>query len=275
MASSEPVGSPRAGLLDPSRLPHAPNFRDLGGLPAEAGRQLRHGVLFRSGALSTLTAAEARYLRDELGVRTVLDLRTADEGAQSPSRELAAAGAAVHPLPLDRETTYAYEAWQGCASAGEFDVTDGYLGYLRNSGDTLAHGLRALSQPGALPAVVHCTLGKDRTGVFTALLLRCLGVDVDAVARDYARSQPAVPAVLASLAPDSDHHAAFRRLPAWATSAHPETVARLLARVEEDYGGVLGWAASVGVADATLQQLRGALLRPGQASTQDDRTPAE
>lgn len=247
-------------MLDPSRLPHAPNFRDLGGTPTETGQRLRHGVLFRSGSLSMLTAAEAGYLRDELGVRTVLDLRAADEGEQAPSRELAAAGVAIRPLPLDRETSYAYQAWQGRADAGEFDVTDGYLGYLRNSGTTLARGVRALSQPGALPAVVHCTLGKDRTGVFVALLLRYLGVGVDAVADDYAASQAAVPAVLAALAPDSDHHAAFRRLPAWATAAQPETVTRLLARVDEDYGGVPAWAASVGVTAATLQQLRDALL---------------
>lgn len=248
-------------MLDPTRLPHAPNFRDLGGMPTETGKRLRHGMLFRSGSLSALTAAEARYLRDELGVRIVLDLRTADEQAQAPSRELAAAGVGIRPLPLDRETSYAYQAWQGRGHAGEFDVTDGYLGYLRNSGSTLARGVRALAQPGALPAVVHCTLGKDRTGVFVALLLRCLGVDVEAVADDYAASGATVPAVLAALAPDSDHHAAFQRLPAWATAAHPETARRLLARVDDGYGGVPGWAASVGVTGTTLQQLHDALLQ--------------
>lgn len=245
---------------DPSRLPHAPNFRDLGGMPTEAGRRLRHGVLFRSGSLSALTAAEARYLRDELGVRTVLDLRAADEGAQAPSRELAATGVTTRSLPLDRETSYAYEAWQGSSSTDDFDVTDGYLGYLRNSGAILAQGLQALAQPGALPAIVHCTLGKDRTGVFVALLLRCVGVSIDAVAHDYARSQAAVPAVLAALAPDSDHHAAFRRLPGWATTAHPDTARRLLARIDDDYGGVPAWAAGAGVTASTLHQLRTALL---------------
>lgn len=248
-------------VLDPSRLPHAPNFRDLGGMPTETGSRLRHGVLFRSGSLSALTAPEARYLRDELGVRAVLDLRASDEGTQAPSHELAATGVTTRSLPLDRETTYAYEAWQGSATVDCFDVTDGYLGYLRNSGATLAQGLQALAQPGALPAIVHCTLGKDRTGVFVALLLRCLGVGVDAVARDYARSEAAVPAVLAALAPGSDHHAAFRRLPAWATAAHPDTARRLLARIGDDYGGVSAWAAGAGLPGSTLHQLRAVLLQ--------------
>jgi protein tyrosine/serine phosphatase len=53
----------------------------------------------------------------------------------------------------------------------------------------LAQALRTLASPAALPVLVHCIHGKDRTGLVAALLLRLLGVDRETVVRDYAVSE--------------------------------------------------------------------------------------
>ncbi|MGZ4769545.1 MAG: tyrosine-protein phosphatase, partial [Ilumatobacteraceae bacterium] len=65
-------------------VPHlagALNFRDLGGLPTVDGRFTRRGVLFRSGGLEELTSRDVGLLIDEIGLRTIIDLRSADDCA--------------------------------------------------------------------------------------------------------------------------------------------------------------------------------------------------
>lgn len=53
------------------------------------------------------------------------------------------------------------------------------------SGPEVAAGLRALLEPGGLPVLVHCTQGKDRTGIMVALVLLACGVPAGAVQHDY------------------------------------------------------------------------------------------
>jgi protein-tyrosine phosphatase len=64
---------------DPPRLEGSPNFRDVGGLPTVDGRFTRRGVLFRSSALEELTSRDVRLLIDDIGLRTVIDLRSVDD----------------------------------------------------------------------------------------------------------------------------------------------------------------------------------------------------
>src|SRR4249920_802968 len=70
---------PLPAEMSVSLLEGTPNFRDLGGLPTVDGRVTKHGVLFRSSALEELSSRDVRVLIDEIGVRTVIDLRSADD----------------------------------------------------------------------------------------------------------------------------------------------------------------------------------------------------
>ena len=63
-----------------------------------------------------------------------------------------------------------------------------YLAWLDGSGAAFADAVHALARPGALPALVHCTAGKDRTGVLMALVLDVLGVGEKAIVADYLQS---------------------------------------------------------------------------------------
>ena len=63
---------------------------------------------------------------------------------------------------------------------------------LDNAGEEIRSALEVLAGPDALPAVFHCTAGKDRTGLLSAILLTLLGVPEDTVVADYALSQEAM-----------------------------------------------------------------------------------
>ena len=70
-----------------------------------------------------------------------------------------------------------------------------YLGYLSDRGENVVAAVRLLADPDAGPALVHCAAGKDRTGVFVALVLDAIGVERDAVVADYALSAEQVEAL--------------------------------------------------------------------------------
>jgi protein-tyrosine phosphatase len=148
------------------RLPleGASNFRDLGGYRASGGRYVRWGLVYRSGHLANLTAQDYEYLKS-LGIRLVCDVRTEAERLRSPTH------------------------WMG--PAPDFLSTQiesgGYDRYVNDYASQYGTILRRLAA-GELPAVEHCSSGKDRTGVFSALLLTALGVPRDVVIEDYLRT---------------------------------------------------------------------------------------
>jgi protein-tyrosine phosphatase len=153
------------------------NLRDLGGLDAAGGRRTRHGRVYRSGALDGLgAAAEARLIG--LRLRTVFDLRADDERAERPdpvpSRGVRVAGRP--PVPGIRPQT---------ALDAETRLGEVYVGLIDAAAGSIGSILRALADDGALPALIHCHAGKDRTGVVAAVLLEILGVERGVVLDDY------------------------------------------------------------------------------------------
>lgn len=67
-------------------------------------------------------------------------------------------------------------------------IDDLYRRIVDHRGVHLTGAVRALAAPGALPAVVHCSAGRDRTGLVAALVLSVVGVPYDEIAEDYART---------------------------------------------------------------------------------------
>jgi protein-tyrosine phosphatase len=145
------------------RLPleGAVNFRDLGGYRTSDGRYVRWGLAYRSNQLSNLTARDYEYLKS-LGIRLVCDVRTEAEQLRSPTH------------------------WAG--DPPEFLSTPiesgGYDRYVIDDAPQVGAILGRLAA-GSLPAVEHCSGGKDRTGVFSAILLTALGVPHKVVVEDY------------------------------------------------------------------------------------------
>ncbi|GAA0610676.1 tyrosine-protein phosphatase [Sporichthya brevicatena] len=156
------------------------NLRDVGGYPTAGGGRIRAGLLLRGGALGELTTA-AHPMLLELGLRTVIDLREDKELVGLPDSVLPD-GLALHRNPL----------YRGRIRLGEIDdLAELYTQILERCADQVVAAIEVLAGEGALPALVHCSAGKDRTGLIVGVLLSALGVPDDVVAVDYARSEEA------------------------------------------------------------------------------------
>jgi protein-tyrosine phosphatase len=232
------------------------NFRDLGGYPAVGGRRVRRRVLYRSDALHQLSPADVARVRDALGVRTVIDLRT--------SAEVASDGVGPLPLPpVQRHHLPLFEAdGRDPSERTPRPLDEIYALMLRFAREPIARALDVIAaSPG--PAVFHCAAGKDRTGVIAAVVLAVLGVPDEHVIEDYAATRKSLERIVARLRASEGYQYIFEELPPETLHAEPETMARLLEHARERYGGLRGWALGAGVAPATVATLELRLLEAG------------
>ena len=171
-------------------LEGAPNFRDLGGYATEDGRGVRWGILYRSDNLAHLTDADLEKVA-ALGIRIVCDLRGPDERAEEPDRLPESDPPAVASLEIV-DASFSATALRERISSGDLDSVD--LRELLIDANRLFAGRFApqyaalferITQPENLPALVHCTAGKDRAGFASALILRTLGVPMETVREDF------------------------------------------------------------------------------------------
>ncbi len=172
------------------RLVGADNFRDLGGYATSDGRTVAWGRLFRSGHLGHLTDADLQAI-DRLGIRLVCDLRAESERADLVSRFPHRTDVKVVPLPVDfpaLEPGLVRRRLLGrdfAAGALAETVLAAYRAYVTDFAPAFGGVLRALAEPGHVPALIHCNGGKDRTGFASALALLALGVPRTTIVEDY------------------------------------------------------------------------------------------
>jgi protein-tyrosine phosphatase len=188
------------------KLPSARNFRDLGGHPAADGRRVRHGRVFRCGALAELDAGDAGRLQ-ALGLRCVIDFRSNEERAREPALWPAA--------PETRRIEWDYEldraAYSGLLREATPDELDELMrGFYRRMPSEFAHCYRELFAAlldAHVPLAFHCAAGKDRTGIAAALFLSALGVPRDRVYDEYLLSNAQL--MHARLRPPGMPHSVF------------------------------------------------------------------
>ena len=236
-------------------LDGAVNFRDLGGYATVDGRRTRWRVLFRADGLSELSQTDFSIMRD-LGIRTVVDLRSGHEVEQSRF------DVEAHPVDFHH-----FPFIDQLPDVEQWDRRPGLLGaqykeMLDDAAPQIIGAMEVLTAPDSLPAVFHCTAGKDRTGLLSALVLSLLGVPEETVVADYALSGEAMERLRAKLIvkyPDSrDTIADIDEV----FSANPTNMVNLFAYLRERYGSVTEYAVTVGVPDAVVARLREELLEP-------------
>lgn len=233
------------------------NFRDLGGYVGAGGRPLRWRRLYRADGLHRLSAGDLERLA-ELGLRTVIDLRTPGEVTERgrirwPGDDLGYVNLPmmdVLPEKSDYDVTWATS--EGVATQYESILADG--------APAVRQSLQALSDASSYPVVFHCMAGKDRTGILSAVVLGLLGVADDDIVADYALSAAAMERMLSWYRRVQPERA--EELEASAASmvhAEPATMERFLSGQRATYGGLDGYAASLGLGDITTT-LRALLL---------------
>jgi protein tyrosine/serine phosphatase len=236
------IRHPRHLLLDGTR-----NVRDVGGYPAAGGRSTRWRTLLRSDELTRIPAA-TRHAFEELGLRQVIDLRWPEELDRSPNSFERATGIRYTSIPLlaDDPTPHA-----GLAGM--------YRHVLDARGPQLAEVVRALLAEDALPAVIGCAAGKDRTGVTIALLLDLCGVPRDVIVEDYAMSAAHFASAVAHIELDD------WRSQSLVVDSPPEFIESALAHLDEQHGGARALLLGLGLTNPELDELVERLTEPRPA----------
>ncbi|MDR2565575.1 MAG: tyrosine-protein phosphatase [Bifidobacteriaceae bacterium] len=232
----------------PLGVPGTYNFRDVGGYPVAGGGATRPGVLFRSDSLDGLTPAGRRALH-ELGVRSVIDLRSAEEVAAAPD-PLSGLGLEIRRLPLFG----AADPTRG--AVGPDRLEDIYWHMLEQAGTRIAEAVGQIAL-GPAPALVHCTAGKDRTGVVVGLALDAIGVERASIVTDYAASEANLAGdwLAAAVARSGSARTQLGGLtPAWLTSP-AWLMTALLERVDQSHGGAAAYLRAHGLAPVELAAL--------------------
>ena len=222
------------------------NIRDLGGLPAAAGR-IRRGALVRGSAFGTLSSAGREAMRAH-GVRTVIDLRGTDEAANV--RSPYADGATY------RRVTFVHGQTMGLHRAAAEGTLSAELRRLAEPASGLREIVREIAHatPGTL---VHCLAGRDRTGIVVAVVLAAVGVPEEAIVADYVAS-------------DSELRDEYERF----IAEHPEvqgeiaeaierrgwTMRQVLATIRSDHGDGAGYLRSAGVTPQDIELLKAKLV---------------
>lgn len=235
------------------------NLRDLGGLPTEDGGTTVHGRIFRSDSLQSVTQRDIALLHDTLGVRSLIDLRGEDEVLAEGRGALAERDVRYTNLPLVQEDGSLVSYLEDSRTV---DLVPRYLSYLDSPGRTMLRALELLSEAETAPTVFFCAAGKDRTGVLSALVLRLVGVQPQAVVDDYLLSARSAEIILRERlmpSPTYAHHIAT--LPREVYTAEAETMRRFLRALDAEHGGAQQWARAQGLEQAVVDRLRAALLQ--------------
>ena len=220
------------------------NFRDLGGPQTDDGGRVQSGRLYRSESVAYISAADAARLVDEIGLATVVDLRGEREVERWGRGLLGERSLRYVHVPITDVT-------RGFGSMSTY-----YIDMLTRRAHDVVGLLRRLLEPGALPAVVHCEAGCDRTGVVAAVVLGLVGVPDEAIITDFDLTQPALPAMNARW--KASYLARGNPPGQWVDEVWAEreqAMAETIAFVRERWGGWDGWATAHGFTGAERKQL--------------------
>ena len=170
------------------RLDGARNVRDLGGLPTGGGGTTRFGTVIRADGLSRLSDSDLTRL-SALNLRTIIDLRYDEERERAPDRI-----PSINPPGFYLRGFYPkgsdaiFHALNVRGAGAEEAAALMCANYARMPFDNTAEFrdvLHHIISPGTAPHLVHCTSGKDRTGLVVAFLLLALDVPRGVVVDDY------------------------------------------------------------------------------------------
>ena len=132
---------------------------------------------------------------------------------------------------------------------------------LGGAGPSVAGAVQALVAVAGRPSVIHCTAGKDRTGILAGLILSMLGVSDDDVVADYVLTNEIREERDAFLEiHDPEYLAMLRSLPAWVRDADGLAMQATLDHVRREFGSATGYLEAAGVSGSELFALRGYLL---------------
>lgn len=240
------------------------NVRDIGGHITPDGKRVKTGQIFRSASLSHITPTGKSQL-SALKPCLICDLRSDEEVKNDPHPQLG--DVRYVNIGMATEGDKARRLWLLIFRPKKLNTLLPRLYVdviLEENAPAIGQALRAVVDANNLPMLIHCTAGKDRTGVVVALLLALVGVSEEQVIADYTQSNHFY-AHYERIA-----HLLLRRLGFLRLNsanlfpilvAHPDTMRAVFAYLQAEYGGVAGYAEKrLGFGADDVNRLRELLL---------------
>ena len=233
------------------------NFRDVGGYTTKDGQSVKWGKYFRAGRQDRMTKADLGKV-SELNIGTQIDLRGSEEIEDQGLGPLSDMGAAYHNISV----IPAGGRDQLSRLVGDTGISGKrYLGYLSFGTESWRRLFSILSEPLDSAVVIHCTAGKDRTGVSTAFLLSVLGVERDIIEADYLLTNLDVARQADFIESTTGYPSGMSREEMVLHAGVPQTAMRdFLDGIEVKWGSVLEFLRSAGITDAQMESVRARFL---------------
>ncbi len=239
------------------------NFRDIGGLPTADGAMIRPGIIYRSEGPASFNEIHRRELA-ALDIRLVCDLRAETERNKDPNDWAEAARLLNLDVTADLRVE-TNDGWMALKNDPTVEAARKALvaNYSSIPGAILPH-LRHLIEAiieGETPVLVHCTAGKDRTGVLMALLLMALRVPQHLIIADYQRSDVFAQNLRLRGGIHEQFEETFGFRPSEALieamiGVDVEFLDAALNAVDRDWGGIGGYFTAAGIDEGTLYRFR-------------------
>ena len=229
------------------------NFRDIGGYRNQDGKRVKKGLYFRAGRQDRMSDKDISQLSD-LKISTQIDLRRPDEVLEQGKGPLEAMGAKYINIAVIPEGG----SDQLSRLVGDTGISGKrYLGYLEFGPTSWLRLFGILSELDNLPVVLHCTAGKDRTGVSTAFLLSILGVSRDVIEADYLLTNHDTERQADFIESTVGYPEGYDRERMIAIAGVPETAMKdFLDGVESKWGTVVEYLKKIGITQEQMDTIR-------------------
>lgn len=238
-------------------LDGAHNVRDLGGYATVSNGVTRWRSLLRGDALHRLTDADIDRLL-ELGVTTIIDLRNGQEIAVEANPFRTHAAIRFHHISLFDALAPAAMAFS--ADGRPFDMAERYRNALDHCQPAIAKVLHAIIDAPDGIVLFHCTAGKDRTGIISALLLALSGVDDATIADDYALTATISGPLIGHLRERALLRGIEAELVERLLASEPGTIKAALDHLRLHHGGSSNYLTKLGLSVEELDRLRNKLI---------------
>lgn len=246
-----------ASSAEELRIDGLVNVRDLGGLQTHDGRVIRTRQVIRSDNPKGMTEQGQLDLTNVVAPALVVDLRMVLEVTHEGYTIEHESARMVHlpMLPQSGITPAQIEA------GGADNLVDDYLRQLETNAPSITEALRLMANPENRPLVVHCTAGKDRTGIVIAMLLDILGVSHENIVADYhVTSVNMAPIVDRIRGAQVFKDNGLATAPDWIFASEPETMRAFLVGMTNTYGSAEEWARAKGLDASDITRLRDTIL---------------
>lgn len=233
-------------------LPTLVNFRDAGGIDTVQGGRIRSGMLYRSDSLQDISHDEAAYLVDELGIRTVIDLRSPRETLEEGRGPLVDHLITYINVPL-LDVDHAIRSEPGRI------IEAFYINHMLDDPsipvavEAVALGLRE-------PVLIHCAAGKDRTGLTVALVQLLCGAEVAGARENFMVTAANMEAIRARLGEWQRYARNMARLSPEIYECKASSFDGLLRTLVETQVDAETWALRRGIPPGVIEQLRTRLV---------------